>query len=227
MAIKAFNKNLIGFRQKLGDFTRSFMFRIDIPWWNDYETLSMLARSATLPAYKLKTSEIGYQGLKLRVATVAEFEPTFTVEILADEKQVLRSNIMKWMSYTYDPATMEASMLQGAGDASDNSYKRDDVVFSQLTRDGTSVMTYNFAGVFPTSCDSIKPSHDETDPAKFSVTFAYDFFTFKTGSGSANVTPNPMGADNSKVGITSEAGDKAGATDAKAAQDKNKPTAAK
>jgi hypothetical protein len=220
MASKAFDKNLVGFRQKLGDFTRSFMFRIDIPWWNDQETLSMLARSATLPAYKIKTSEIGFQGLKLRVATVAEFEPTFTVEILADEKQVLRGNIMKWMSYVYDASTMEASMLQGGKDASDNSYKRDDVVFSQLARDGESMMAYNFVGVFPTSCDSIKPSHDETDPQKFSVTFAYDFFTFTSGVGAK---PDAVVATNKTVGVKAGAIEPAGATDAEATQKGNKP----
>jgi len=223
MASKAFNKNLIGFRTKLGDFARSFMFKIDIPWWNDIETLSMLARSATLPSYKIKSSPIGFQGLKLNVATVAEFEPTFTVEILADEKQVLRGNIMKWMSYTYDPMTMEASMLQGPGA---QSYKIDDVVFSQLTRDGSAVMAYKFAGVFPTSCDSIKPSHDDTDPAKFAVTFTYDFFTFKAAAPADNIVP-PSGAANSEKGIDVTAGDTAGATDTKAVQDGNRPNSYK
>ena len=225
MAVNAFNKNLVGFRQKLGDFSRNYMFRISVPAWyggdTGIETLSMMARSVSLPAYKIKTTQIGFQGMKMNVATVPEFDPNFTVEILADEKQVLRGNIMKWMSYIYDPATMEASTLDG-----DNGYKRDNVVVQQLDRAGQTIMAYQFYGLFPSSCDSIKLSHDEVDPQKFSVTFAYDFFTFNLqapGTLTSGEGTTDIKGDNAKAGFRIGSDGKAGAGDTEPTQSANKP----
>lgn len=221
MAIKAFDKNLVGFRTVLGDYSRQFMFRLNIPgWYGDSDTLSMLARSATLPAYKIKTSKIGFQGMPLNVATVAEFDPQITVEILADEKQVLRSNIMKWLSYIHDPSTMEASTIGG-----DTGYKRDNVVFQQLDRTGATIMAYQYYGLFPVSCDAPKPSHDDTEPAKFSVTFQYDFFTYiadaagKIAQGAGNI----VDGSNQKVGVINNTDGKTGAGNSEPQQKANKP----
>jgi hypothetical protein len=197
MAREAFDSNLVGFRNVLGDFTRAFMFRINIPSWlsSGDRNLSMLVRSTTLPAYSLKHSDIGFQGLKMRVATVAEFEPTWQVECLADESQILRGNILRWMSYTYDAGTMEASTL--------SAYKKDGITASQLDRLGNTTMTYGFYGLFPSKCDGIKVSHDDTEPAKFNVTFTYDYFSVIAGDLAAakGMTDRQLKGDNQSAAI--------------------------
>jgi hypothetical protein len=223
MANLAFNTNLKGYRTIVGDFSRSFMFRITVPSWYGGDNLSMLARSVTLPAYTLKTSKIAFQGLQLNVATVPEFDQSFTVKMLADEKQVLRGNIMKWMSYIYDPSTMEAAPLSGP-----NEYKRDDVVVQQLDRMGKTIMAYKFYGLFPQKIDSPELNHETVDPQTFSVTFNYDFFTYivKEPGQLASGEGNEVGGGNDKVGFVNSTPGKAGAGTDGPKQSTNKPPAA-
>jgi hypothetical protein len=196
MAQKAFDKNLRGFRTTLGDFSRSFMFRINVPNWYNTDTLSMLGRSVQLPSYTLKTDPIMFQGLKMMVTAVAEFDNKLSIKILADEKQVLRGNIMKWMSYVYDPSTMEAAPMA--------EYKKDDVVIQQLDRMGETIMAYQFYGVYPTSCSSPAFTHEDTKAQEFEVGFTYDFFTYVVDDAGA-ITPGAgleVDGSNSKPGIS-------------------------
>jgi hypothetical protein len=109
--------------------------------------------------------------MKLKVASMPTFAD-FTVEILADESQYLRGQILKWMSYIYDPGTMEAGTL---GDVN-NTYKRDNVKAYQLDRLGNPVMMYNFYGLFPVNCGQPTFQHEPGEPQKFQVTFTYDFY---------------------------------------------------
>jgi len=170
----SFNNNLVGFRQVIGDFARSFMFKMSVPAWNaNNSQLSIFARSITLPAFKLHSEQIGFQGLKMNVITTAEFNDPWTVKILADENQVIRSNIMKWMSVAYDAGTMEASTLKD--------YKKDNYFVQQLDRVGKIVSTYKFYGIYPESVSSPTLAHDTVTPQDFDVTFKYDFFTFNLG----------------------------------------------
>jgi hypothetical protein len=195
MAIKAFNQNLVGFRTVLGDWSRSFMFKIDMPQWLDdagTNTLSMMVRSITLPAYKVKTSPIGFQGMKMQVASVVEFDQTWQVECLADEAQALRGNLLRWTSYIHDPGTMEGAAL--------TSYKKDKIYVSQLDRLGSPVLVYAFYGLFPSIVESPKLGHDDVEPAKFNVTFTYDFYTVATG---ANAKAVNIGSDNSERAVVS------------------------
>jgi hypothetical protein len=222
MATKAFNQNLKGFRQTLQDFSRSFMFRINIPgWYGNSDTLSMLGRTVTLPSYKLKSEQIAFQGMQIMVSPVAEFDHSFKINMLADEKQVLRGNIMKWMSFVYDPATMEASTLGG-----DNGYKRDNVVVQQLNRMGETIMSYQFYGVYPASCSAPTLSQEDTKAQTFDVDFSYDFFTYVVDDKGtiASGAGNDVGAANDKVGIFNAVDDGvAGAADTLPKQERNKP----
>lgn len=208
MATLAFNNNLVGFRQQLGDFARSFMFKMSIPSWvSDNSQLSILTRSISLPAFKLHSEAIGFQGLKMNVVTTAEFDPTWTVKILADENQVVRSNIVQWMSMAYDAGTMEASTL--------SVYKKDKFYVQQLDRVGKVVSTYKFYGMYPESVTNDELNHDTTAPQTFSVTFKYDFFTFNLGDENVinmnadNQIPAIRG-DNSTVGASKAESKQAG-----------------
>lgn len=207
MATKAFDTNLVGFRKVLGDFARSFMFKVSIPVWvpdSQKNELSILTRSITLPAFKLHSETIGFQGLKMNVATTAEFDPTWTVKILADENQVIRNNIVKWMSVAYDAGTMEASTLED--------YKMDNFYVQQLDRTGGVVSTYKFFGMYPESVTNPEMNHDTLTPQDFSVTFKYDFFTFNLGAadavtmaGTNQVPAIGTGSDPTVIGASKEA----------------------
>jgi hypothetical protein len=187
MATAAFDANLKGFRQVIGDYTRAYMFRITIPGWvSDAKTLSMFARSTNLPAYSIGKEEIGFQGQKIRVATVANFESPWSITVLADENQAIRGKLLNWASYIYDVGTMSPAAI--------NQYKASNLKVEQLDRAGNSVFAYNFYGAWASKVGAPVLNHDTLAPQTFEVSFEYDFFTV----GSA---VNEIGADNSKPAI--------------------------
>jgi hypothetical protein len=198
MAVPAFNANLAGFRQVLGDFTRQYMFRLSIPRWldgdNDGKVLTMFSRTTNLPDFELDGVEIGFQGLKLKAATTAKFSD-WSVNVLADENQLLRGSILTWGSQVYDAGTM-------VGDTFAN-YKSDELIAEQLNRAGDTIMTYKFYGAYPQKVSSPKFNHDDLTVATFDVNFRYDFFTV------GNETAREVGADNEKTNINVNSGNPA------------------
>jgi hypothetical protein len=144
MAVNGFDTNLNGFRQVIGDYTRQYMFRIEIPevMTNDVRgrVTTFFARSTTLPDYTLNTTEIGFQGLKVKVATTATF-PDWTVTFMADEKQYLRAKLLQWASYVYDAGTMTPATI--------NAYKANNLKAIQLDRSGNDVYDLYFLRSIP------------------------------------------------------------------------------
>jgi hypothetical protein len=201
MAINGFDINLKGFRNLVGDYARSFMFSISIPEIDSVPygnqggvgTISSLARTLTLPSYTIQTAPIGFQGLKINVATTASFASPWDVSFLSDEKQILRKQFLNWMRLVYDAGNMTPSAIID--------YKRDDIVASQLDRNGDVVMTYKFYGAYPIDVAGFTFNHDEINPQTFGVKIAYDFFTIDA----LNVE-----ADNQRYAIGVETGKQVG-----------------
>lgn len=172
MAVNGFDTNLNGFRQVLGDYTRQFMFRIEIPEAISNDTrgrvTTFFARSSTLPDYSIQEQQIGFQGLKIKVATTATFAD-WTVNFLADEKQYLRAKLLQWASWVYDAGTMTPAAM--------NAYKVNNLKAIQMDRSGNDVMVYTFYGAFPKTVKSPTFNHDTLELGTFETTFAYDLFT--------------------------------------------------
>ncbi|MCS7316908.1 MAG: hypothetical protein NZZ41_01110 [Candidatus Dojkabacteria bacterium] len=167
------NVNLYGFRKILGDFSRPCLFFVNIPaiasGSEGARDLSCFARTAKLPDYKISTADIEFQGVKMKVGTVAEMGGSISLEFLLDEGHVLRRRILNWLSDIYDvQKNTFGSLLR---------YKVDDMTIQQLSRVGKPVVTYKFVGVFPTGCGEVSLSHGDASPAKMTVDFQYDYFS--------------------------------------------------
>lgn len=178
------NYNLYSFRNVIGDTAKAYLFLIQIPAVSNPsgEEITCFARSTSLPPYSIQTTEIPFQGLQYKVATVPSFD-NWSVEFLADEAHILRHRFLGWGSQIYD------AQRQVAG--SPLNYKADNIQVSQLNRAGGIVSQYNFVGMFPASIGEVTLDHSNTDPETFSVEFAYDYYTIGAG--------NPTSADDTEA----------------------------
>lgn len=172
------NKNLYGFRKIIGDYARPHLFMVQIgPIISSFpsEEITCFARTAKLPDYKIGSTDIEFQGLKYKIATVPEQGGSISLEFLSDEKHTLRGKFLQWLAQIADASKITFGSVA--------EYKSDQFFISQLDRTGKRVLTYSFIGVFPKSCGEISLSHGETTPEKFSVEFDYDYFTITYGTG--------------------------------------------
>lgn len=186
-AVNAERKNLVGFRQTvLGDYIRPWMFQLVIPnVMSDSRSLTALSRGVEFPTYKVKAESIPYQGLTLKVASVAEFTGTLPLTILGSHTHELFQKFMEWSAAAYEPGHMYS--------AAPDSYKVDDVKLHQLDRAGKTVMTWC---LFGTWCGDVKPwktSQQDTKPGEFNVTLNYDFFTYSSKSSESAVKTDTTG----------------------------------
>lgn len=174
------NENLTGFVQEVtklgGDFTRSYLFAIDIPGAGidtgagNRSSLTAFCRSTELPSYSVKTKIIPFQGMEIEVADGVKFKSPWSVEFLSDDTYILRSTFLAWASACFD--------FNRKGAATPRSYKRNALVY-QLDRKSNIVCTYSIMGLFPKVVGGHTISNDSKDFARFSVDFGYDYFTIK------------------------------------------------
>ena len=169
------NYNLQSFRNIIGDTAKAYLFLVQIPAVGPAtgEQITCFARTTTLPEYNIQTTEIPFQGLQYKVATVPQFGD-WQIEFLADEAHILRHRFLGWQAQIYD------AQRQLAG--SPLNYKADNIQVHQLNRTGGIVSTYNFVGMFPSIVGEVTLDHSNVDPETFSVTFAYDYFTIGSGN---------------------------------------------
>jgi hypothetical protein len=139
----------------------------------DSRKLTAFAVSTSIPEYNLNVDEFEFQGAKRKVVNGATFSD-WSVEFLNDQVYSLRSKFLAWMSQAYDPHQNSNS--------SPHSYKYDGVRVHQLSRIGEKVQTYQFIGLFPKTLGQIELNQASNDYSKFTVTFAYDYFTVDSGN---------------------------------------------
>lgn len=191
------NVNLYDFRKIIGDYSRPHLFLIEIPAiGGDPVELSCFARTTELPAYKVNSTDIDFQGVKYKVATTADFGGTINFEFLVDDAHEIRLRFLQWASSIYD--------IQRGVAGSPLFYKADNIKISQLNRVGKIVFQYNLIGAFPTNVGNISLSHGETTPEKFQVEFTYDYFAASNAT-VANAVDSSIpfvGAGNAITGLT-------------------------
>lgn len=166
--------NLHSFRKIIDDVSRPYLFMVEIPNIDtDARKLTAFAISTSIPSYDLNVDEFEFQGAKRKVVNGASFSD-WSVEFINDQVYSLRSKFIAWMSQAYDPHQNSNS--------TPHSYKYDGVKVHQLSRVGEKVMTYQFIGLFPKSLGQIELSQASNEYSKFTVTFAYDYFSVDSGN---------------------------------------------
>ena len=194
------DNNLRGFFTPSGvasDISRGYLFRVYIPtvdgsgFGSGPGLLTAWARSAKLPAYKLSTKEIDFQGQKIRIAGPAEFDGNWDVEFLLDESHSLRHAFLGWMQATYD-----ANKMHHTAPAD---YKRNNVRIEQVSKNGQTVSTYNFVGVFPSNVSEIALEQGSTEPEKFTVSLSYDYFVIGIGTLNVDAAANDRSGSQASI----------------------------
>lgn len=131
-------------------------------------TFRFVCRAAQLPGSTIPAIDVPYFGRQVRIAGNRTFEP-WTVTIINDENFSVRNTLEQWMA---NINSHEANIQLAAQTA----YKSDSEV-KHYAKDGSTIATYRFYGLFPTELGAIELSWDANDQIEeYTVTFAYDYW---------------------------------------------------
>lgn len=161
--------NIGQYRKIVSNFSRPYLFLIDIPYIGKNQNVTVFCSSASLPAFKIETSQIKFQDQRLNLGSVARFEEPWSVEFLLDEQHTLRNNLLQWGHNIYD--------IRMNSHGSPDGYKANNLRAIQLDREGQIMCGVTFVGAFPSNIGSVDfSSQSSTDVGKFNVEFTYDYW---------------------------------------------------
>lgn len=158
---------------------RSNLFKVTLtaPGFDQAEKFSYLCKGAQLPSSTLGLIEVPFMaGRRYKLAGDRTFAE-WTTTVVNDSNQVIRKAIeqiqLQYSTTDYDSDV--AKSLTG-GDATDFG----SLTVEQYDLAGNVVYTYKLFNCWPTEISTIDLSYDSTDTLEeFTVTWAYDYFTFE------------------------------------------------
>ena len=137
--------------------------------------MKFLVQAASLPASTLGTYDIFYHGKALKVATDRTFEG-WTTTIINDEDFVIRKDLEKWINLISKPdLNIRNTDIVGTDKFEGNNagYKSTATV-TQFSRDGSSLETYKFIGIFPISIAAIPLDWNSAAIETYDCGWTYD-----------------------------------------------------
>ena len=141
------------------------------------DKVPFMVKAANLPASNITPVEVPFRGRILKVAGERTFD-TWTVTVLNDADFKIRTAMEQWMNGI-------SRLTNGSGEVNPTDYTADAVV-NQLDRNGGTLRTYNFIGLFPTNVSEIPLSMDTTDTIEeFTVEFQVLYWTVGAGGDSS------------------------------------------
>ena len=147
-------RKITDFKSKLtGGGARSNLFEVVLSFpdiapadTNVLDKARFLVKGANLPASNIAFIDVPFRGRTLKVAGDRSFE-SWTVTILNDTDFAIRSAFENWMNKIN-------RVSDNTGVTDPTSYTADAFVY-QLDRDGSTLRSYHFYDVFPTSVGAI------------------------------------------------------------------------
>jgi len=125
--------------------------------------------------------EVPFRGRILKVAGERTFD-TWTVTVLNDADFKIRTSMEQWMNGI-------SRLTNGSGEVNPTDYTADATV-NQLDRNGGTLRSYDFIGLFPTNVSEIALSMDTTDTIEeFTVEFQVLYWTIAGGANPAEYPP--------------------------------------
>ena len=136
-----------------------------------------LVKAAALPASNITPISVPFRGRELKVAGERTFD-SWTITIINDTNFKMRTVMEQWMNSI-------SRLTNASGETNPSDYDADMVV-KQLDRNGSTLRSYNFVGVFPTNISELALSMDTTDTIEeFTVEFQVLYWTVAAGSDTA------------------------------------------
>ena len=171
--------NINEFKSRLrGGGARANQFKVTLPFpgyasvGGETSDLAFLCSATALPGQTVGQVAIPFRGRVLNIAGDRTFEP-WTITVLNDTDFKLYRAFERWMNGINN-------MTDNEGIANPADYQVDGFV-DQLDRNGSTLKTYTYRGLFPTSLAPIALDYSTNDAIEeFAVTFAIQYFETDT-----------------------------------------------
>ena len=171
--------NINEFKSRLrGGGARANQFKVTLPFpgyaavGGETSDLAFLCRSTAIPGQTIPSVSIPFRGRQLKIAGDRTFED-WTITVLNDTDFKLYRAFERWMNGINN-------MTDNEGIANPADYQVDGFV-DQLDRNGSTLKSYTYRGLFPTSLGNIDLNYATNDAIEeFSVTFAVQYFETDT-----------------------------------------------
>ena len=172
--------NINDFKSRLaGGGARANQFRVILPppvgqvtAAINTEQFAFLCRSASLPGQTLAEIAIPFRGRQLYVAGERTFE-VWTTTVFNDTDFGVRREVERWMNGINN-------MTDNEGIANPADYQVDGFI-DHLDRNGNTLKSYTYRGLFPVALDSIPLNYGTNDAIEeFGVTFQFQYFETDT-----------------------------------------------
>ena len=161
-----------------GGGARANQFKVTLPFpgyasvGGETSDLAFLCSATALPGQTVGQVAIPFRGRVLNIAGDRTFEP-WTITVLNDTDFKLYRAFERWMNGINN-------MTDNEGIANPADYQVDGFV-DQLDRNGTTLKSYTYRGLYPEALANIPLSYGTNDAIEtFDVTFRYQYFETDT-----------------------------------------------
>ena len=171
--------NINEFKSRLrGGGARANQFKVTLPFpgyaavGGETSDLAFLCKSTAIPGQTVANIPIDFRGRKLNIAGYRSFEP-WKITVLNDTDFKLYRACERWMNGINN-------MTDNEGIANPADYQVDGFI-DHLDRNGSTLKSYTYRGLFPTALGNIDLNYATNDAIEeFSVTFNYQYFETDT-----------------------------------------------
>ena len=171
--------NINDFKSRLrGGGARANQFKVTMPFpgyaavGGETSDMAFLCTSTSTPASCITETAIDFRGRKLYVAGDRTFEP-WTTTVLNDTNFKIYRAVERWLNGINN-------MSDNEGIANPADYQVDAFV-DHLDRNGSTLKSWTFRGLFPTALPGIALSYGTNDAVEtFDVTWRYQYFETDT-----------------------------------------------
>ena len=171
--------NINEFKSRLrGGGARANQFKVTLPFpgyasvGGETSDLAFLCSATALPGQTVGQVAIPFRGRVLNIAGDRTFEP-WTITVLNDTDFKLYRAFERWMNGINN-------MTDNEGIANPADYQVDGFI-DQLDRNGSTLKSYTYRGLFPTTLASIPLNYADNDKIEeFDVTFQFQYFETDT-----------------------------------------------
>jgi hypothetical protein len=168
--IESFKANLTGGGARANQFEVTMNFpALSIPGQASRK-FTYLCKAASLPGTTIAEVPVPYRGRVLKIAGDRTFDDWETT-IFNDTDFAIRNAIERWVD------SIDRILLEETNITNPLLYQMTADV-KQLDRNGSTLKTYNFVGIWPSVVSPIELAYDTNDAVEeFSVTWKYNYFT--------------------------------------------------
>ena len=171
--------NINEFKSRLrGGGARANQFKVTLPFpgyaavGGETSDLAFLCRATAVPGQTVGNVAIPFRGRVLQIAGDRTFEP-WTITVMNDTDFKLYRGFERWMNGINN-------MTDNEGIANPADYQVDGFI-DHLDRNGNTLKSYTYRGLFPIALDSIPLNYNANDTIEeFGVTFQFQYFETDT-----------------------------------------------